>query len=161
MDRTTNLLDISAVHLLHRASQCANELFAEAVSARHGLTPRQLAVLAAVSDMEGASQTDIVHKTGIDRSTLADIVRRMLRKGLLERRRTKEDARAYAVRLSDSGRDLLSVAGPAAAGVDESILAPLPQDLRQSLLDALTTLAERAPGEPSPHAASARMLQGV
>ena len=58
------------------------------------LTPRQLAVLVTVAQNEGLSQTGLVDRTGIDRSTLADIVRRMQRKGLLQRRRTKEDARA-------------------------------------------------------------------
>ncbi|MFZ1102753.1 MAG: helix-turn-helix domain-containing protein, partial [Hyphomicrobiaceae bacterium] len=42
-----------------------------------------------------------MNRTGIDRSTLADIVRRLTRKGLLQRCRTNEDARAYAVRLTD------------------------------------------------------------
>ena len=54
-----------------------------------GLTPRQLAVLITVSQTEGQSQTGLVERTGIDRSTMADIVRRMQRKGLLKRRRTK------------------------------------------------------------------------
>jgi DNA-binding MarR family transcriptional regulator len=51
------------------------------------LAPRQHAVLVAVSQNEGLSQTNLVEKTGVDRSTLADIVRRMLKKGLLQRRR--------------------------------------------------------------------------
>ena len=95
-------LERSPIHLLHRAGQCAGDIF-------HGemgdgdLTPRQYAVLVTVAQNEGVSQTRLVEKTGIDRSTLADIVRRMLKKGLLQRRRTKEDARAYAVKLTDEG----------------------------------------------------------
>ena len=72
------------------------------------LTPRQYAVLVTVSQNEGLSQTQLVEQTGIDRSTLADIVRRMLKKGLLQRRRTKDDARAYAVKLTDEGGRILS-----------------------------------------------------
>ncbi len=56
-------------------------------------------MLARVAGNEGLSQTDIVNLTGIDRSTLADIVRRLVKKGLLQRRRTKQDARAAAQRL--------------------------------------------------------------
>jgi DNA-binding MarR family transcriptional regulator len=41
------------------------------------LTPRQLAVLVTVANNEGLSQTGLVDRTGIDRSTLADIVRRL------------------------------------------------------------------------------------
>jgi len=82
------------------------------------LTPRQLAVLVTVAGNEGLSQTGLVDRTGIDRSTLADIVRRMQRKGLLQRRRTREDARAYAVKLTDEGRRVLKVAEPLAKRAD-------------------------------------------
>ena len=59
------------------------------------LTPRQLAVIITVAQNEGLSQTGILDATGIDRSTLADVVRRLTKKRLLQRRRTREDARAY------------------------------------------------------------------
>jgi DNA-binding MarR family transcriptional regulator len=91
------------VHLLHRASQAVEEVFAASVNVEN-LTPRQLAVLVTISQAEGLSQTGIVDRTGIDRSTLADIVRRLQKKGLLQRRRTKEDARAYAVKLTEEVR---------------------------------------------------------
>ncbi len=52
---------------------------------------------------EPPSQTDLCDRTGIDRSTLADIVRRMVKAGLLERRRTRTDARKYSIRPTDSG----------------------------------------------------------
>ena len=82
---------------------------------------------------EGLSQTGLVDRTGIDRSTLADIVRRMQRKGLLQRRRTREDARAYAVKLTDEGRRLLRVAEPLGKRVDERILDALPTKQRMTL----------------------------
>ena len=92
-DPAPNRLERSPLHLLHRAGQCAAEVF-QAELGGGDLTPRQFAVLVTVSQNEGLSQTHLVERTGIDRSTLADIVRRMLKKGLLQRRRTKEDARA-------------------------------------------------------------------
>ena len=150
---TTSVLDQSAVHLLHRTSQHASDAFAKTVGYRHHVTARQLAVLTAISEVEGLNQTQIVHRTGIDRSTLADIVRRMLRKGLLERRRTKENARAYAVRLSEAGRDLLAEVAPLAAEVDNKLFAHLPEGERESFLAMLSTIAgssEWADSRPSP-----------
>src|SRR5262245_42257996 len=70
----------SPVHLLHRASQAVEEVFASEVEIDN-LTPRQLAVLMTVAQNEGLSQSAIVDRTGIDRSTLADIARRCRRKG--------------------------------------------------------------------------------
>lgn len=64
------------------------------------LTPRQLAVLISVAGHPGLNQTQLVKLTGTDRSTLADLVKRLQRKGLLQRRRTREDARAYSVKLT-------------------------------------------------------------
>jgi DNA-binding MarR family transcriptional regulator len=106
------------------------------------LTPRQFAVLVTVSLNEGLSQTNLVEKTGIDRSTLADIVRRMLKKGLLQRRRTKEDARAYAVRLTDEGWRMLKAAEPMARRVDEKLLSVLPPAQRDRFLQDLVTIVE-------------------
>jgi len=106
------------------------------------LTPRQYAVLVAVAQNEGVSQTHLVEKTGIDRSTLADIVRRMLKKGLLQRRRTKDDARAYAVKLTEEGWRVLKVADPLAKRVDDKILAALPGQQRERFLQDLTLIVE-------------------
>ena len=107
-------LERSPIHLLHRAGQCAADIF-QAEMETGDLTPRQLAVLVTVAQHEGLSQTQLVERTGIDRSTLADIVRRMLKKGLLQRRRTKEDARAYAVKLTEEGWRVLRRTEPMAA----------------------------------------------
>ncbi len=127
------------VHLLHRAGQCAGDLFTEEVIAG-GLTPRQYAVLVAVSLDEGLSQTDVVDRTGIDRSTLADIIRRMLKKGLVSRRRTRHDARVYSVKLTDAGRDALRAAQPAANQADERLLAALEPAKRDEFLESLNII---------------------
>ena len=129
-------LERSPIHLLHRAGQCASDIFQGEMVAGD-LTPRQYAVLVAVSLNEGVSQTLLVEKTGVDRSTLADIVRRMLKKGLLQRRRTKEDARAYSVKLTDEGWKVLKAADPLARRVDDRILGVLPGAQRERFLQDL------------------------
>lgn len=134
-------LETSAVHLLHRAGQRAGDIFADEMS-KVKLTPRQYAVLVSVAEHEGLSQTGLVDRTGIDRSTLADIIRRMLRKGLLQRKRTKEDARAYSVRLTDEGRSMLEAAAPGAARSEERLLSALPSEQRDSFLQALSTIVK-------------------
>lgn len=106
------------------------------------LTPRQYAVLVAVSQNEGLSQTHLVEKTGVDRSTLADIVRRMLKKGLLQRRRTKDDARAYAVKVTDEGWRVLKAVEPLARRVDDKILAALPGQQRERFMQDLSMIVE-------------------
>jgi MarR family transcriptional regulator, temperature-dependent positive regulator of motility len=136
---TQDRLARSAIHLLHRAGQCAEDLFHAEIKDGE-LTPRQLAVLVTVARTQGLSQTGLVVRTGIDRSTLADIVRRMQRKGLLQRRRTKEDARAYAVRLTEEGRRTLRTAEPVAKRVDARILDALPVRQRGRFIDELLAI---------------------
>lgn len=134
-------LERSPIHLLHRAGQCAGDVFSAEIG-ETDLTPRQYAVLVAVSLNEGLSQTDLVDQTGVDRSTLADIVRRLLKKGLLQRRRTKEDARAYAVKLTEDGWRVLRSAEPVVRRVDDRILSALPQKQRDQLLSDLATIVD-------------------
>lgn len=136
---TESGLKRSPLHLLHRAEQCAGEVFLGEMGS-DDLTPRQYAVLVAVAEQEGLSQTHLVERTGIDRSTIADITRRLLKKGLLQRRRTREDARAYAVKLTDLGTKALKSADPLVRKVDERILAALPSQVRERFLEDLSTI---------------------
>ena len=129
-------LDISALHLLHRAGQCAEVLFTNEAG-RTDLTPRQYAILTSVSQQPDISQTGLVEETGVDRSTLADIVRRLVKKGLLQRKRTRRDARMYAVRLTHKGQSALTQLKPAATRVDQRLLSALKADQRGSFIDAL------------------------
>src|ERR1700739_1473887 len=91
--KSASALDRSPSHLLHRAVQLALDIYAEELGAG-GVTQRQLAVLAAAAEHEGATQTDLVRITGIDRSTMAEMAARLIGKGLLERQRSAYDARA-------------------------------------------------------------------
>ncbi len=59
---------------------------------RSHLTTRQFAVLQAVYEANGQSQTAIMAATGIDRSSTADLVRQLASNRWLQRRRTRRDA---------------------------------------------------------------------
>jgi len=132
-------LDASALHLLHRAGQFAEVLFTNETG-KADLTPRQFAVLICVAQNPDVSQTGLVEQTGIDRSTLADIVRRLVKKGLLQRKRTRRDARMYAVRLTPKGHSLLSQVKPLASKVDQRILSALRNDQRGVFMEALAEI---------------------
>src|SRR6185437_10959583 len=126
-------LEASALHLLHRAGQRAEELFTNETG-KVDLTPRQYAVLACVANNPDVSQTGLVEQTGVDRSTLADIVRRLVKRGLMQRKRTRRDARMYAVRLTQKGESILSGIKPVASKVDQRILSVLRNDQRGAFL---------------------------
>jgi DNA-binding MarR family transcriptional regulator len=129
----------SAVHLLHRAGQCADEMFSISLTSG-SMTPRQYAVLKAVQSSTDPSQTTLVELTGIDRSTVADIVRRLVERGLVQRRRTRKDARMYALRLTVKGNAAIANAEPAAQSTDERLLAALAPAERLAFIDALSRI---------------------
>ncbi|MDE2444719.1 MAG: MarR family transcriptional regulator [Alphaproteobacteria bacterium] len=106
-----------------------------------GLTHRQFTVLSAVDSNEGKSQTELVKITGIDRSTLADLVVRLIAQGYLHRKRTKEDARANAVRLTPVGKKILKATQDGAEGIDKRLLACFPAADRRVVMECLGTLA--------------------
>jgi DNA-binding MarR family transcriptional regulator len=136
-------LNGSVTHLLHRTLQLALDYHADAGGAA-SLTQRQFTVLSAASAADGLTQNDLVRATGIDRSTLADLVARMLAKGLLQRERSATDARANTVRLSDAGRAALGAGADAAAAADERLLALLSPKKRETFLRTLSALATAA-----------------
>ncbi|CAN7175243.1 MarR family transcriptional regulator [Phenylobacterium sp. LjRoot219] len=119
--KDASALERSPSHLLHRAVQLALDVYAEEMGAG-AITQRQFAVLAAVAEHDGATQTDLVRLTGIDRSTMAEMAARLIAKGLLERRRSPFDARANAVSLTDAGRATLEAARPKMAAADARLL---------------------------------------
>lgn len=133
----------SPAHLLRRSQQYAFELYAREVKGA-GLTPRQFVVLTAVDENEGLSQTDLVQGTGIDRSTLAEMIARLLSRGLLSRKRTSQDARANAVSLTAAGRRALTQALPRIRAAENAILAPLPSQKRGEFMRQLTLIAKAA-----------------
>ena len=138
----------SPSHLMHRALQLALDIYSEEAGP-DGLTQRQFAVLEAASLKAGLTQTELVRLTGIDRSTLADLVARMTAKGLLERERSTLDARAKAVRLSEAGLARLEAARPRVEAADRRIMGLLPKGHRDGFLKHLTELAAAADDAPT------------
>lgn len=132
-------LERSVSHLLHRAQQYAAETF-DAQNGS-GITLRQFAVLAAVNDQAGCSQSDLVRVTGIDRSTLADMLKRMEARELIERRPAKLDARAKAVHLTETGKAAFEAALPGVAATDEVLLSALPRNRRRAFTGILSLLS--------------------
>jgi len=136
-------LERSPSHLLHRALQLALDIYTEETGP-DAVTQRQYAVLSAVAAQEGLTQTDLVRATGIDRSTLADLVARMIGKNLLGRERSTLDARANTVSLTAEGRAALDAAAPRVAAADARILKLLPLRKRDAFLSVLAELSSAA-----------------
>ena len=133
---------MSPLRLLFGASRRADGLFVRAMG-KIELSPRQFMVLQAVAAADGLSQVGIMAATGLDRASTADFVRRLVAKGWLRRRRTKRDARFYAVRLTSQGHEVVALGETAARKVDGELMRGIEPTQKTPVLDALRLMAQR------------------
>ncbi|MBI1340752.1 MarR family transcriptional regulator [bacterium] len=154
------LLNDSISHKLRRTLQVASEAFQKQPMA-DGVTLRQAEVLAAIAQQEGASQADLVIATGVDRSTMADMLKRMQDKGLINRATAARDGRAKSVALTAEGWEVLNEAQPRMREVNDALLQLIPKKKRDAFLAALDQLngidllgAQAEPAAPSVKAKS-------
>jgi MarR family transcriptional regulator, temperature-dependent positive regulator of motility len=132
----------SPFQMLKRAAQYASQLYMDGAG-KSGLTQRQFTVLLAVDSNDGISQTALVKLTGIDRSTLADLVSRMMAQGYLQRRRTKDDGRTNSIRITPAGKKALKGAQPGADDVDKRLLSDVPSSHRKAFQEVLSILTDK------------------
>jgi len=135
-------LEASPAHLLHRAHQRAADVTAQALRA-YGLTPRQYEVLLALKNDSAVTQSDLVRRTGIDRSTLADMLNRMGKRGLTVSKRTDTDQRANLVTITDKGIRALEAVEPKVVDAEQRMLDTLPTAIRENFVSGLQLLAEQ------------------
>src|SRR6201991_887778 len=132
-------LSESPSYLLKSCAQFFGDLYAYEIGWSE-LTKQQFSLLAALEQHDGASQTVLVDITGIDRSTLAEMVRRMLERGLLSRERTEDDMRANAVAITQGGRKALRSARSASDRAERALLETLPAPERLRFVKMLQTV---------------------
>jgi MarR family transcriptional regulator, temperature-dependent positive regulator of motility len=127
--------------ILHRITQRADAIFSAHVGA-NTLTPRQFAVLLAIAMRPSANQNQLCQLTGIDRSTLSDIVRRLVVRNLVARHRTRKDARAVALCLTEHGASMLERADGAVQRASLHVQSLIPPSQRQQVITALHVFAD-------------------
>lgn len=145
--RDFQLIDVPS-HLLRRAHFKAEEIFANTF-ADEDITPRQKAALVLLYQSPGLSQRALSERLAMDQNTVAEMVRRMRRHGLIERRPCGEDARAYQLRLAPAGIALLDRVMPRDASVEAQLLGRLPEEYRGIFIKCLKLIAEVDP-PPAP-----------
>jgi len=87
------------------------QAFAETVG-RFDITPGQFGVLEIINSNPGFNQSELGAAMGVDRSTVVAVIDRLEGRGLVVRAPSRRDRRSYALRLSDTGKDLLAKLQP-------------------------------------------------
>jgi DNA-binding MarR family transcriptional regulator len=118
-------------YLIRRAQQAHVAAWQQEVSSE--VTSVQFGVLNVLAGTPGASQQELCLRLDLDRSTIADIVARLERRGLIERIRDAYDRRRNMLHLTSEGRSELEALLPRVARVDEVLTGDLDPDERAAL----------------------------
>lgn len=106
------------------------------------ITGPQFAVLVAVDDYPGEDQGSLAHVAALDRSTMADVVRRLEVRGLIARETAENDARRKLLYLTDEGREQLAGVNRRARELDEKLVQGNAVTVTKQWLAELNALAE-------------------
>ncbi|WP_309069155.1 MarR family transcriptional regulator, partial [Microbacterium sp.] len=103
-------------HLLRRAQQMHLAAWQRDVS--RDVTSVQYAVLTVLERLPGSSQATLGAELDLDRSTIADLVARMTRRGLIERASDASDRRRNVLKLTAAGRATVAELRPRVEGLE-------------------------------------------
>jgi DNA-binding MarR family transcriptional regulator len=106
--------------LLRRASRSVEAAFAKALGDFCPLTPRQYDLLEAIGTST-RTQTELATLTGIDRSTMSDVLRRLEAQKLVKRPYSRSDTRERSVSLTSSGAQTLGRVSKAVRDAEDQI----------------------------------------
>ncbi|ALP66467.1 MULTISPECIES: MarR family winged helix-turn-helix transcriptional regulator [Paraburkholderia] len=125
--------------LVRRAQQRHVAVWLSEVSAE--VTSVQYAALEILQKTPGVNQRQLGDELDVDRSTIADLVARMVRNGLIERSDDPVDKRSYVLFLTADGKKQLASLRPRVEEVERILTARLTQreclELRRLLLALL------------------------
>lgn len=127
-------------YLIRRAQQAHVAAWQQEVSA--DVTSVQFGVLNVLSGTPGASQQHLVERLDLDRSTIAEIVVRLERRGLIERVRDIADRRRNVLNLTPLGARELATLLPRVTRVDQVLTQGISEQDAATLRRLLTMMLE-------------------
>ncbi|MEJ8278575.1 MarR family winged helix-turn-helix transcriptional regulator [Pseudonocardia spirodelae] len=104
------------------------------------LTGPQFAVLSAIRAYPESDQSSLAGAVALDTSTMADVCRRMERRGLIERTESPRDARRKILSLTEAGAAALAEVTRRTRRLDHELLAAVPEDRRGEIAGLLNAL---------------------
>ncbi|MGC1696747.1 MAG: MarR family transcriptional regulator [Pseudolabrys sp.] len=93
---------------LRMAQEAAFQAFSRR-SQEIGESPGRFATLTIIARNPGISQTELSHANGRDKSSLTPVVEDLVRRGLVERKRMRQDRRTYRLNLTPAGKKTLTM----------------------------------------------------
>jgi DNA-binding MarR family transcriptional regulator len=127
--------------LVRRLNQIHYAMFFEACG-HESVTPVQYGILTALSINPGIDQVTLGLELGLDRTTTADVVKRLEEKGFLERQVNPQDRRSRQAFITREGLRVMSLLQAGMFAAQERLLKPLPAADRKRFVELLSILVE-------------------
>src|SRR5882724_9322773 len=127
--------------LLRCASNIADASYYKQVGNAE-ITPRQLAVLLSLRNGGTMTQAELSAATRMDRSTINEMVPRMIQRSLISKFNSADDKRAIHLSITQRGLQTLREILPAAVRSQELILSQLPKEYRRIFKHCLEIITE-------------------
>lgn len=137
-------------YLVRRLHQIHIGLFAEEFVGQD-ITPVQFGMLSVLYGDAEMDQLSLSSAVGVDRTSGADVIKRLERRGLLQRDPSALDRRAMCVRITDAGKVLVDAARPGMVRAQDRLVGPLTGAERRQFITLVRKLidanndASRAP----------------
>ena len=139
--------------LLRRAWYGLNQAFRRRII-HTGLTPDQFTALRNLSEAgrTGLIQSELTAQMSSDPNTIASLVDRMNKAGLIDRAPDADDRRAYRLKINATGRKRYTEARRVAVELQEAVMQSIPAADREMFLSQLNSVADAclAAAEKSP-----------
>jgi DNA-binding MarR family transcriptional regulator len=116
--------------------------------------PRLLPLLCRLHDEEGLRQEDLRAESGLDKTTVAHAVKRLVQTGYVSRKRSPADGRSYSLALTEKAKALVPSVIDAMSEWETSLTSDFSVDEVRAVDDYLQRMAANAqtrlhPSEPT------------
>src|SRR5215813_7662742 len=121
----------------------------QTLTQQNDITPRQFGVLMALYQNGPLTPSILAERISSDRNTLSEMLKRMTARKLISKKDNAEDRRSIQVQITAKGEAALLKVIPAAAKLQDLMLAPLTKEDRAHFLKCMLAIAKASPLDES------------
>ena len=135
----------SGIGFLLRLLEAKYDGLYQNVTQQTDISPRQFGVLMALLQQGPMTPSALAERISCDRNTISEMLKRMTARRLISKKSHPGDRRSIEVQITAKGTNALLAVVPAAARLQDLMLAPLSQDDRAHFLRCMLVIAKSSP----------------
>ena len=137
------------IGFLLRLLEARYDVLYQTLTQQNDITPRQFGVLMALYQDGPLTPSVLAERISSDRNTLSEMLKRMTARKLISKKDYAEDRRSIQVQITAKGEAALLKVIPAAAKLQDLLLAPLTKEDRAHFLKCMLAIAKASPPDAS------------